>query len=175
MRHLFDHVSFCYLWLAPEWKIHRKLLRGTFSQEILNSFVKTYVVYSNIMVGKLEESLGKGLVDVFPFFSLCMTDILCGKNENGNRNVINRCILDTMMGVQVNTMKENGYNLILQTARYFFYCGSEQLCSTIMVFQTRRARLFAYGQSFASSRHFVESNFSVQRNTYNTGRGSTIY
>ncbi|XP_063916350.1 cytochrome P450 4C1-like [Zophobas morio] len=87
--------------LAPEWKIHRKLLRGTFSQEILNSFVKTYVVYSNIMVGKLEESLGKGLVDVFPFFSLCMTDILC----------------DTMMGVQVNTMKENGYNLILQTAR----------------------------------------------------------
>ena len=126
MRNLLGHVSFYYLWLAPEWKIHRKLLRGTFSHEILNSFVKTYVFYSNIMVEKLEETLGKGLIDVFPLFSLCMTVILCGKNKNGNRNVINRSILDTMMGVQANTMKENGYNLILRTARYFFYCSSEQ-------------------------------------------------
>lgn len=66
---------------VPKWKKQRKLISPTFNQKVLDSFVESFVKYSNILVEQLEENCRKeNPDDIQMLITRCTFDIIC---ENG--------------------------------------------------------------------------------------------
>lgn len=61
------------------WKRHRKIITSAFHFNILEQFSETFNSAGNILIRKLEAEVGKNSVNVEPFISLYVLDIICGK------------------------------------------------------------------------------------------------
>ncbi|KAK5646137.1 hypothetical protein RI129_004601 [Pyrocoelia pectoralis] len=60
------------------WRKHRKLITPGFHFEKLQYFIETFETYSNILVEKLSNAIGKETINIYPYINLCTLDIICG-------------------------------------------------------------------------------------------------
>ncbi|ELT89566.1 hypothetical protein CAPTEDRAFT_162759 [Capitella teleta] len=62
---------------GSKWQTRRKMLTPTFHFRILNDFLQVFNEQAIIMADRLEEKVGKGKFDTFPFITHCALDIIC--------------------------------------------------------------------------------------------------
>ena len=90
MKHLEkSHVyKFVHPWLGTglltahgeKWTLHRKLITPSFHFTVLQSFIEIFQENSNILINKLNDVADSDkAVDIFPFITLCLLDVICGK------------------------------------------------------------------------------------------------
>ncbi|XP_032519320.2 cytochrome P450 4C1-like [Danaus plexippus] len=66
------------LFVAPVdlWKIHRKVLLSVFHNRIIEDYVGVFGEQGKVLVGRLEDQVGKKEFDVFRYITSCMLDIV---------------------------------------------------------------------------------------------------
>ncbi|XP_044261939.1 cytochrome P450 4C1-like [Tribolium madens] len=85
---------------VSEWKGHRKVIVSTLNQQVLNSFMDTYNIYTRELVEKLKIDTKDGkYIDMFPVMTQCTLDIICS----------------SIMGTQMNAMKEESQFIMWMT------------------------------------------------------------
>lgn len=70
--------------LKRKWKDHRKFFNFAFNLKILESFLPTFVEYSEILCNKLETEVDTGEFDFFVYAKKISFDILCATSLGTN-------------------------------------------------------------------------------------------
>lgn len=70
--------------LKRKWKEHRKFFNFSFNLKILESFLPTFVEYSELLCTKLEKEVGGGEFDFFTYAKKVSFDILCATSLGTN-------------------------------------------------------------------------------------------
>lgn len=70
--------------LKRKWKDHRKFFNFAFNLKILESFLPTFVEYSDIMCDDLSKEVGREAFDFFMYAKKSSFDILCATSLGAN-------------------------------------------------------------------------------------------
>uniref|UniRef100_A0A1B6DZH4 Cytochrome P450 n=1 Tax=Clastoptera arizonana TaxID=38151 RepID=A0A1B6DZH4_9HEMI len=61
---------------GEEWKRHRKVLRPTFSFQILENYLSVFNDRYRILSEVLESEMDKGIIDAYPYLLNCINDVM---------------------------------------------------------------------------------------------------
>uniref|UniRef100_A0A1B6CW00 Cytochrome P450 n=1 Tax=Clastoptera arizonana TaxID=38151 RepID=A0A1B6CW00_9HEMI len=89
---------------GEEWKRHRKVLRPTFSFQILENYLSVFNDKYRILSEVLESEMDKGIIDAYPYLLNCINDVMfetllsTERNEQvqckGSRSYFGHCIVE---------------------------------------------------------------------------------
>jgi hypothetical protein len=55
------------------------MLTPSFHFKILEDFLEVFSANSEILVKKLQQEVGRGYFDMYPYINKCALDIICGQ------------------------------------------------------------------------------------------------
>lgn len=87
------YLSLLHISSGNKWHLRRKQLTQAFHYKILDNFIGVFDSQACKLVEKLRVKADGDPFDVYPYFTLCALDIICGKCKNCGQCLSFLCIL----------------------------------------------------------------------------------
>ena len=68
------------IYLVDKWKIHRRLINPAFNQTVLDGFIDIFNSQGRRFIKNLEEKIGTGPFDSFPYIHRNTLETICCKH-----------------------------------------------------------------------------------------------